>query len=88
MAKRWTEADIDPAAEAEIARLFDRLYELQPTVGDEGELRPVVVGLTPEAKSGLESVLQRPRPRASRPGRRTVGRMVEVGRDTRRGWRW
>ena len=39
-AKRWTEADIDPAAEAEIARLVERLYELQPTVGDEGEPRP------------------------------------------------
>lgn len=50
-AKRWTEADIDPAAEAEIARLVDRLYELQPTESDEGELRPVVVGLTPEAKA-------------------------------------
>jgi len=50
-AKRWTEADIDPAAEAEIARLFDRLYELQPTIGDDGEPRPVVVGLTPDAKA-------------------------------------
>ena len=50
-AKRWTEADIDPAAEAEIAGLIDRLYELQPTIGDEGEPRPVVVGLTPDAKA-------------------------------------
>src|SRR5262249_55030792 len=40
-AKRWTEADIDPSAEAELARLFDRLYELQPTTSDGGELRPV-----------------------------------------------
>jgi len=51
LAKRWTEADIDPAAEAEIARLVDRLYELQPTIGDEGELRPVVLGLTTDAKA-------------------------------------
>lgn len=50
-AKRWTEADIDPDAEAEIARLVDRLYELQPTKSDEGELRPVLVGLTPDAKT-------------------------------------
>jgi hypothetical protein len=49
-AKRWTEADIDPAAEAIIAQLMDRLYELQPTFSDEGELCPVVVGLSPGAK--------------------------------------
>jgi hypothetical protein len=49
--KRWTEADIDPTAEAEIARLVDRLYELQPTNGDDGEPRPVVIGLTHDAKA-------------------------------------
>jgi hypothetical protein len=54
-AKRWTEADIDPTAEAEIARLIDRLYELQPTIGDEGEPRPVVVGLTPDAKAAWKA---------------------------------
>jgi hypothetical protein len=50
-AKRWTEADIDPDAEAELARLFDRLYELQPTTDDDGEPRPGLVRLTPEAKA-------------------------------------
>ncbi|MEX2175365.1 MAG: DUF3987 domain-containing protein [Pirellulaceae bacterium] len=55
MAKRWTEADIDPAAEAEIARLVDRLYELQSTESDEGELRPVAVGLTAEAKTAWKA---------------------------------
>jgi hypothetical protein len=50
-AKRWTEADIDPKAEAELARLFDRLYELQPTEGDDGEARPVLARLDPEAKA-------------------------------------
>ena len=54
-AKRWTEADIDPAAEAEIAELLDRLFELQPTVSDEGELLPLVVGLTPEAKAAWKA---------------------------------
>ncbi len=78
VAKRWTEAEIDPAAEAEIARLVDRLYELQPIDSDEGEMRPVVVGLIARRQGGLEIVLQRPRPRASRPGRRAVGRMVEA----------
>jgi len=48
--KRWTEADIDPNAEAELARLVGRLYELQPTVDDEGDPRPVVIGLTRDAK--------------------------------------
>lgn len=50
MAKCWTEADIDPMAEAAIARLIDRLYELQPIETDEGELRPVVVHLSRDAK--------------------------------------
>jgi hypothetical protein len=54
-AKRWTEADIDPAKEAEFARLIDRLYELQPTIGDEGEPRPVVVVLTPDAKAAWKA---------------------------------
>src|SRR5262249_21903285 len=49
-AKRWTEADIDPSAEAELVKLFDRLYELQPTAGDEGEPRPVLVRLSADAK--------------------------------------
>lgn len=53
--KRWTEADIDPEAEAELARLFDRLYDLQPTVDDTGDPRPVIVGLTPDAKSAWKA---------------------------------
>jgi hypothetical protein len=49
--KRWTEADIDPNAEAELAQLVSRLYDLQPTVdGDDGP-SPVVVGLTRDAKT-------------------------------------
>ena len=50
-AKRWTEADIDPKAEAELARLFDRLYELQPIQGDDGETRPGLVRLDAKAKA-------------------------------------
>lgn len=49
-AKTWTEADIDPRAEAEIAVLFDRLYELQPTE-EEGAPQPVLVRLSPAAKA-------------------------------------
>src|SRR5262249_39692714 len=42
---------IDPNAETELVRLFDRLYELQPAIGDDGNPRPVVVRLSGEAKS-------------------------------------
>jgi hypothetical protein len=49
--KRWTEADIDLSAEAELVRLFDRLYELQPTDGDDGEPRPALVRLSGDAKT-------------------------------------
>jgi hypothetical protein len=49
--KRWTEADNDPDAETRLKKLFDRLFELQPSVDDEGEPRPVLVKLTPEAKA-------------------------------------
>ena len=48
--KRWTEADIDPDSEAELARVFDRLYDLQETVDAEGYPRPVVISLSRDAK--------------------------------------
>ena len=49
--KRWTEADISQDAKDKQVQLFDRLYELQPSLDDEGEPRPVVVGLTAAAKN-------------------------------------
>ena len=48
--KRWTEADIDPETETGIAAIFDRLYDLQPNVTDDGDPLPVIVGLTPAGK--------------------------------------
>ena len=48
--KAWTEADIDPAAEAELVRVFDRLYELEQSADGDGECRPVLVHMTAEAK--------------------------------------
>jgi hypothetical protein len=54
-AKQWTEADIDPSAEAELGRLFDRLYELQPTTGGDGEPRPVLVRLSGDAKAAWKA---------------------------------
>ena len=49
--KHWTDADIDPASEAKIARLIDRLYELQPIQVGEDPPRAVVVGLTADAQA-------------------------------------
>jgi hypothetical protein len=49
--KRWSESGIDPFLENEIVRLFDKLYELQPTAGDDGEPRPGLVQLSHEAKA-------------------------------------
>jgi hypothetical protein len=48
--KQWTEADIGPAAEAQLAQLVDRLYSLEPNFDDEHP-HPVEVRLTPAAKA-------------------------------------
>jgi len=48
--KRWTDADIAPAAEAGLGRLLARLYDLQPGTGDDGQPCPVYVGLAADAK--------------------------------------
>jgi hypothetical protein len=53
--KRWTEDDIDPTAEAELVRLFDRLYELQPTTDDDGKPRPALVRLSADAKTAWKA---------------------------------
>src|SRR6202451_4471599 len=49
--KQWTEAEIDPATEAAIARLFDRLFELQPPVGSDGSWQPITVRLSDDGKA-------------------------------------
>ena len=54
-AKQWTEANIDPGAEAELVHLFDRLYELAGTVGDDGDARPVLVRLSGDAKTAWKA---------------------------------
>lgn len=54
-AKQWTEADIDPSAEEELVRLFDQLYELAGTVGDDGDARPVLVRLSSDAKTAWKA---------------------------------
>ena len=52
-AKRWTEADIPPQAEAMLAALFDRIHSLEAVVGEDDELRPVIVRLAPDAKAAF-----------------------------------
>jgi hypothetical protein len=49
--KRWTEADVSPEAEEQIAEILDQLYELQPTVTGDGDRRPVIVRLTRDGKA-------------------------------------
>lgn len=48
--KKWTEAEISPEAEREIARIVERLYELQPKSGDDGKAEAVVVSMSADAK--------------------------------------
>ncbi|MBX3410388.1 MAG: DUF3987 domain-containing protein [Phycisphaeraceae bacterium] len=55
-AKRWTEADVDPATEAAVARVFDRLFSLTMEVDPEctdlqnPDLRPRLVTLAHDGK--------------------------------------
>ncbi|MEX2169674.1 MAG: YfjI family protein [Pirellulales bacterium] len=49
--KRWTEAGIDPAVEKRIENLIERLYELQPTYGDDDEPRSVVIEMDAAARA-------------------------------------
>lgn len=48
--KVWTEADIDPMAEAGIAAIFEALHELEPASNADGEPRSAIVQLTAEGK--------------------------------------
>ncbi len=47
----WTEADIAPEVEAMLARVVDRLFELQPRIGQHNHAQPVPLGLTRAAKA-------------------------------------
>ena len=49
--KKWSEADIDPAAEAAMASVFEGLFELQSVSGEDGATRPDLVRLSGEAKA-------------------------------------
>ncbi len=46
----WTDADVDPQTEADVARLIARLYELQPEIVGDAAPQPAVVQMTDEAR--------------------------------------
>jgi len=49
--KRWTEDDISPNLERQMACIFEKLYSLQPRADEEGELQPLYLPLMRDAKS-------------------------------------
>lgn len=51
--KRWTDSDIAPEHEAELALLYERLMELKPFINGEGEQEPVDVPLLPDASAAF-----------------------------------
>jgi hypothetical protein len=50
LSKVWTEADIDPKAEASIAAIFERLHALPPALNADGEPMPAILTLSRDAK--------------------------------------
>lgn len=53
--KRWTDADIDPDAEAKLCILIDRLFELSPVGEVDGEPQPGIVRLSDYALRDWEA---------------------------------
>ena len=58
-AKSWTETNISPAAEQQIAALFDRLYELDFEIDEHGKACPLVARLSAKAKEVWVNYYQR-----------------------------
>ncbi|MEM6260201.1 MAG: DUF3987 domain-containing protein [Planctomycetota bacterium] len=50
---RWTDEQIDPVLESQVANLVGRLYELPLHIGEDGEAYPVNLSLTSEAKDAF-----------------------------------
>ncbi|RMH27381.1 MAG: DUF3987 domain-containing protein, partial [Planctomycetota bacterium] len=49
-AKRWTEAEIPAEVDAAVTAVFDRLYDIESDLNDDGEPVPRLLSLTPGAK--------------------------------------
>ncbi len=47
---RWTDAIINPATEAALSAVFDRLLDMAPAADEDGNPAPFAITLTPEAK--------------------------------------
>lgn len=50
-AKRWSEAEVNPATEEAAAAVFDHLFALQADLNDDGEERPYIVKLSDDGKA-------------------------------------
>lgn len=48
--KKWTDSEIDPKLESELAELIRKLYDLRPIQYEEDKSRPALVRLEPDAK--------------------------------------
>ena len=53
--KQWIDHDIDPALEESIVQLLDRMYALHPTIDDDDQFHPVVIGMKREAQTAFRS---------------------------------
>jgi hypothetical protein len=51
LAKRWTEAELDPLTEGAVTMLFDRLYTIEAVVDDDGDPVPKLLRLDARAKA-------------------------------------
>jgi len=51
IAKRWTDADIDPQAERQLAGIVDKLYALQSATDEEGQPQAIVLPMTAPART-------------------------------------
>lgn len=49
-AKQWNDADVDSKSEAVIENIFEKLYSLKPALSPEGEPKPAIIELMPEAQ--------------------------------------
>lgn len=49
--KRWTETDIDPVLERQVAYVIEMLYSLQPDIDNQGQPCPGIVQLSAAAKA-------------------------------------
>jgi hypothetical protein len=57
--KDWSEADVDPELEAELAGIVERLYALHQEPQRDGEPGPLVIEMTPDAKNVYKEFYRR-----------------------------